>query len=372
MEPDRLSRPDVARDATDADRARAERIAPRVLSELPGLNVPSIERWLVEHGVPVKPPLRYTRAGRGRSNLTFIAEDADGAALILRRPPLGPLLESAHDMSREYRILEALAPTPVPVPRPLAICLDPAITGAPFYAMERVEGSVIDTERAAADLGIDGRRKVGHSLARTLAALHAIDPDAVGLGELGPRTSYAERQLRRWMRQWEGSKTREIPALNRLTEQLQAGMPPARDTAIVHGDYSLTNLLVDGAGNVAAVLDWELCTLGEPLADLGALIAYWADAQNEGPPERKPVTQMTGFLTRAEVTETYAQASGRDVDQLPYYTALAYWRLAIIVQGVYRRWLEDPANGGINAGELSQHVDRLVDLAGESAAEARL
>jgi aminoglycoside phosphotransferase (APT) family kinase protein len=342
----------------------------RAVVELPGLNVPSVERWLVEHGVDITPPIRYARVGRGRSNLTFIAEDADRRSLILRRPPLGPLLESAHDMSREYRILTALVATAVPVPKPLAICLDPEITGAPFYAMEHVAGQVVDTERAAGELGIDGRRNAGHSMAKTLAALHALEPEAVGLGDLGPQTSYAARQLRRWTRQWEASKTRDIPALNRLTEQLQAAMPPARETVIVHGDYSLTNVLLDGDGNVAAVLDWELCTLGEPLADLGALIAYWADALHEGPPERRPVTQMTGFPSRAELTETYAQASGRDVDDLPYYTALAYWRLAIIVQGVYRRWLGDSANGGVNAGELSQHVDRLVELSAESAAEA--
>jgi len=331
-----------------------------------------VERWLVEHGLPVEPPLTYTRAKKGRSNLTFVAEDAAGASVILRRPPLGPLLQSAHDMGREFRILSALAPTAVPVPVPMAICLDPSVTGAAFYVMQRAPGGVVDTDGAAAALGRAGRRRAGHAVATTLAALHAVDPGEIGLEDLGPHRSWAARQLRRWQRQWEGSKTREIPALKALTARLQAGRPEAHEVAIVHGDYNLTNILLDDRGAVTSVLDWELCTLGEPLADLGTLIAVWADATHDGPPDRRPVTQMTGFPTRAELIETYVTASGRDVEQLPYYVALAYWRLAIILQGVYRRWLEDPANGRVGTGQMSRHVDRLVELAADAAAEAGL
>jgi len=304
-----------------------------------GLDRESLEGWFRDHVPGAEPPLDYERIAGGRSNLTFRVTDGAGGRWILRRPPLGATLGSAHDMGREHRILTGLVATGVPAPVPVALCADEAVTGAQFYVMELVDGLVLrDEDDVAAAFDEPGRRRIGEALVDTLADLHAVDPDAAGLGELGRRDGYAERQLKRWKRQWEASKTREIGAMEETHALLSARVPPQDSTAIVHGDYRLDNVIVTPGGEIAAVLDWELCTLGDPLADVGQLVVYWAEPDDEVVPLTRSPTLAPGFPARAELVERYAQRSGRDVSQLDFFVALAYWKLAAILEGVYARY----------------------------------
>jgi aminoglycoside phosphotransferase (APT) family kinase protein len=304
-----------------------------------GLDRARLEGWFAANVDGATPPLAYERIAGGRSNLTFRVTDADGGAWILRRPPLGSRLGSAHDMGREHRILTGLAQTAVPAPTPVALCSDVEVTGAEFYVMDFVEGVVLrdeaDVEAAFAE---PDRRRVGEALVDTLVELHAVDPDAAGLGELGRRDGYAERQLRRWKRQWDDSKTRELAAMEEAHRLLAARVPEQRDTSIVHGDYRLDNAIVTPAGDVAAVVDWELCTLGDPLADLGLLLDYWAQPGDEVVPLTRAPTLAAGFPTREELAARYAERSGRDIAQLDFFVALGYWKLAAILEGVYARY----------------------------------
>jgi aminoglycoside phosphotransferase (APT) family kinase protein len=304
-----------------------------------GLDRARLETWLAANVAAAQPPLAYERIAGGRSNLTFRVADAGGRAWILRRPPLGATLGSAHDMGREHRILTGLAQTPVPAPTPVALCSDEQVTGAEFYVMEFVDGVVLrDEAEVEAAFAEPDRRRVGEALVDTLADLHAVDPDAAGLGELGRRDGYAERQLRRWKRQWDDSKTRELDTMEEAHRLLAARVPEQRDTSIVHGDYRLDNVIVSPAGDVAAVVDWELCTLGDPLADLGLLMDYWAQPGDEVVPLTRAPTLAAGFPTREELAGRYAERSGRDISQLDFFVALGYWKLAAILEGVYARY----------------------------------
>ncbi|HET8951393.1 MAG TPA: phosphotransferase family protein [Solirubrobacteraceae bacterium] len=314
-----------------------------------GLDRERLEAWFRDAVAEAEPPLRYERITGGRSNLTYRVFDSDGGRWILRRPPLGATLGSAHDMAREHRILTGLAGTAVPCPRPVAMCTDESVIGADFYVMELVDGLVLrdeDDVRAAFDE--PGRRRVTEALVDTLADLHAVDPDAAGLGELGRRDGYAQRQLKRWMRQWEASKTRELEAMDETHRLLSARVPPQDSTAIVHGDYRLDNVIVSPDGEIAAVLDWELCTLGDPLADVGQLLVYWAEDTDKVVPLTRAPTLAPGFPRRVELVERYAARSGRDVSALDFFVALAYWKLAAILEGVYARF---------SAGQYGQTTD---------------
>ena len=304
-----------------------------------GLDRERLEAWFRETIRDAAPPLSYERITGGRSNLTFRVSDSDGGRWILRRPPLGARLGSAHDMGREHRILTGLADTDVPTPRPVAMCTDESVTGAEFYVMELVDGLVLrDEDEVEAAFEVPDRRKIADALVDTLADLHAVDPDAAGLGELGRRDGYAERQLKRWMRQWEASKTRELEAMDETHRLLSERVPPQHSTALVHGDYRLDNVILTPRGEIAAVLDWELCTLGDPLADLGQLLVYWAEDTDEVVPLTRAPTLAPGFPKRDEIVERYAARSGRDVAQLHFFIALAYWKLAAILEGVFARY----------------------------------
>jgi aminoglycoside phosphotransferase (APT) family kinase protein len=252
---------------------------------------------------------------------------------------MGSTLGSAHDMEREHRILSGLAGTGVPAPTPVALCEDEEVTGAVFYVMELVDGEVLrDEDDVEAHFDEAGRRRVGEALFDTLADLHAVDFEAAGLGELGKRDGYAERQLKRWMRQWEGAKTRELPVMEETHELLSARVPPQHDTAIVHGDFRLDNVIVTPSGEIAAVVDWELCTLGDPLADLGLLMVYWAEDSDKVIPLTRSPTLAPGFPGREELAARYAERSGRDIGALDFFVALGYWKLAAILEGVYARY----------------------------------
>jgi aminoglycoside phosphotransferase (APT) family kinase protein len=305
-----------------------------------GIDTERVGAWLHEHVAGVVPPITFELIAGGHSNLTFQATDAAGRRLVVRRPPLGHVLATAHDMAREHRIITALGPTGLPVPPTLGLCEDDAVNGAPFYVMSFVDGAVLDAPEKAALLTPDRRRATSEHLIDVLAELHAVDVDAVGLGDLARRDGYIERQLRRWSKQWEASKTRELPEIEEVERRLRRHVPEQQGTAIVHGDYRLGNCLVDTeAGRVTAVLDWELCTLGDPLADLGYLCVYWTDP-GEMPQRVNDPTVAGGFLTKAELLERYATASGRHVEAIDYYVAFSSWRLAVISEGVYARYLK--------------------------------
>ena len=242
-------------------------------------------------------------------------------------------------MRREHTILTALAPAGMPVPTPVALCADEDVTGVVFYVMEHVDGLVLRDEDAVEAAFEEGdRRRIGFALVDALADLHALDPVAAGLGELGRRDGYAERQLRRWKRQWDDSKTRELETMDEVHARLAERIPEQRDTSVVHGDYRLDNVILSHSGDVAAIVDWELCTLGDPLADLGMLMDYWAEARDKVVPLTRSPTLAPGFPTRAELAERYAERSGRDISQLDFFVALGYWKLAAILEGVFARY----------------------------------
>jgi aminoglycoside phosphotransferase (APT) family kinase protein len=244
---------------------------------VPGIDVDRLTAWLDEHLPALVPPFAFARIGAGQSNLTYRLTDADGSSVVLRRPPLGEILASAHDMGREHTVLGALAGAGARVPQPLAICDDPGVCGAPFYVMEHVDGLVLSSVATAERLDEAARARTAAQMAETLAALHALGIDEIGLTAFRRPDSLGARQLRRWTKQWHASKTRELPDVDEVGELLAARLPEEREQALVHGDYHLGNALVSATGDVNAILDWELCTVGDPLADVGLMVAYWGE-----------------------------------------------------------------------------------------------
>jgi aminoglycoside phosphotransferase (APT) family kinase protein len=341
----------------------------------PGIEVAAVTAWATEHVPGLEPPLGFARIGEGQSNLTYRVRDAAGRNVVLRRPPTGALLPSAHDMGREYRVLSGLAAADMPAPRPLALCEDDSVTGAAFYVMEHVDGIVLSTLDAASSLAPGARAQTGASLIETLARLQTTDLDATGLVELRRPGSYASRQLRRWRRQWEASRTRELPLVDRVADRLEASVPEETEETIVHGDYHLLNTIVGPDGNVRAVVDWELCTLGDPLADLGLTMAYWSELGKPAGEERhlfrEPITALEGFPGSRELAAEYKRVSGRDLAGLPFWVSFAYWKIAVIAEGVYRRWLDNPVSG-TEPEHIGAAVERLAELAEQAAAEGSL
>ncbi|MFT3863950.1 MAG: phosphotransferase family protein [Solirubrobacterales bacterium] len=346
----------------------------RTAATVDGIEPAGMGEWFAAHVPAARGPLSYERIAGGHSNLTYRVTDADGREWALRRPPLGRRLSSAHEMGREYKVVSALGGTPVPVAPILGLCEDEAVNGAPFYVMDFVRGPVLrgvgEAEAAFPDEG--ERRRIGMRVADTLAAIHAVDPDAVGLGDLGRKEDYVARQLRRWNGQWEKSKTRELPAIDRVHERLAARIPAQVGASIVHGDYRLDNMILTDGGEVAAVVDWELCTLGDPLADVGTLMAYWPARDQADIAIGMPANLAPGFPTREELAGRYAETSGRDLSDLDFYVALGYWKLAIILEGVYARYA---AGGYGEAGAADSGFEafaRLVERLAETAAKIEL
>jgi aminoglycoside phosphotransferase (APT) family kinase protein len=331
-----------------------------------GIDAPAVEEWFATHVADVAAPLRFDRIAGGHSNLTYRVSDAAGNSWALRRPPLGKRLGSAHDMVREHRVVSALGPTEVPVAPVVGLCEDEAVNDAPFYVMEFVEGPIL-RGLAEAELFPEeaDRRAIGERVADTLVAIHTVDPDAAGLGDLGRKEDYVARQLRRWQGQWESSKTRELAVVDRVHERLAARIPEQGPATIVHGDYRLDNMILTDSGEVAAVVDWELCTLGDPLADVGLLLVYWAQRGEDNPIGLgQPANLAPGFATREELTARYAERSGRDLSELDFYVALGYWKLAVIIEGVYARYVA----GGY--GKVDEGVEYFARLVERLAAEA--
>jgi aminoglycoside phosphotransferase (APT) family kinase protein len=333
-----------------------------------GIDRAGVEGWFEANVPGVELPLSFERISGGRSNMTFGVRDSARNAWALRRPPLGKRLGSAHDMGREHRVIAALQDTPVPVPPVVGLCEDDAVNGAPFYVMGFVDGPILRSAEEAERFDEAERRAIGERVVDTLVAIHDVDPDAVGLGELGRKEAYVERQLRRWHGQWEKSKTRELPAVDEVHELLEARIPEQGPATIVHGDYRLDNMILSPSGEVAAVVDWELCTLGDPLADVGMLLVYWSQAGDDFMPLFAPATIAPGFPRRDDVRERYAERSGRDLSQIDFFIALGFWKLAIILEGVYARYASGQygkTDEGFEA--FAKIVERLADAAKDAA-----
>ncbi len=337
-----------------------------------GIDVERVGAWFEAKVEGATGPFSYDRIAGGRSNLTYRVTDTLGNAWAFRRPPLGKALGSAHDMGREHRVVSALADTPVPVAPIAGYCTDETVNGAPFYVMEFVEGPILRLRDDAERFPEPERRAIGERVVDTLVEIHAQIPDDVGLGELGKKEDYVARQLRRWGKQWEGSKTREVPLVERVHDRLSERIPEQGPATLVHGDYRLDNMILSDSGEVAAVVDWELCTLGDPLADVGLLLVYWGEEGDTLLPLFEPATMAPGFPSRDDVRARYAQRSGRDLSRIDFFVALGYWKLAIILEGVYSRYAKGqygkPEDGfeefGKNVGRLAEAADEAVDRLG--------
>ena len=341
--------------------------------EVRGYNVIAVEAWIATHVPAFQPPVRWTALLGGHSNLTFRITDCHGRHAVIRRPPTGELLPKAHDMHREWQLISALGPTAVPVPRALGFCSDTAITGAPFYLMGLIDGhplySAADTSRW---VPFDNRRKVGFSFIDVLADLHSVDPDAVGLGQLGKRDSYIGRQLRAWYRSWTASvepAQYDDPRAHSLRRYFQTHLPEQGPIRVVHGDYGLHNCLVGSDGAVAAVVDWELAALGDPLADLAYALNTWPDPSDDFPPRADSALAGPGFPTRTELRDRYSRRTGRDLSHLDYYIGFNRWKSACILHGVYARYTSGKKSSeGIAVDELRAGIDRELVLAEQAVA----
>ena len=333
-----------------------------------GYQVDAVEAWIAAHVTALTPPLKWTRLQGGHSNLTYRIEDDAGRIAVIRRPPQGVLLPKAHDMSREWSIISALGPTSVPVAAAHGFCASPDVTGAWFYVMGHVEGRPLYSADDARDwIPASQRQTLGESFISVLAALHSLDPDAIGLGDLGKKEAYVGRQLRTWYRSWTSSTESadyDDPRMHAMQAHLTEHMPEQGPARVVHGDYGLHNVLIDQDSTIAAVVDWEISTLGDPLADLAYALNQWAEPDDAMPVRDGAPTSIGGFATRAELASRYAQLTGRDLSNLSYYTAFNWWKSACIVHGVYARYCEGKkSTAGVDVASLHERIGRYITLA---------
>jgi aminoglycoside phosphotransferase (APT) family kinase protein len=338
-------------------------------------DITSLERYLAARLPGASGRLTVEQFPGGHSNLTYLLK-YPGAEFVMRRPPLGPVAPKAHDMTREHRVLDALWPVFPPAPRPFLLCEDPSVIGAPFYVMERRSGLVVRREEPpelAGDLSL--RRRVSEVMVDVMVALHAIDYERVGLGALGRPDGFVERQVRGWAERWERAKDREVPVITGLAEWLAARIPKSTGATLVHGDLKLDNVMLDprDPARIVAVLDWEMCTTGDPLVDLGLLLCYWAEAGD--PYARKEsvsqVTSLPGYLTREQLVERYARLTGCDVSKIVFYEVFALYKIAVVVQQIYIRWKRGQTRDERFAG-FGPRVEALAHAAMELAAKSGL
>jgi aminoglycoside phosphotransferase (APT) family kinase protein len=341
------------------------------VSSPPGLDLDALAGFLAPRVGWLRPPLHAEVIPGGRSNLTYVVEDAAEHRVVVRRPPLAHVLPTAHDMRREHTVLSALHGTDIAVPAVLAHCDDAAVLGAPFYVMEFVEGHIV---RNALPVAFDPtpatRAAMSTALIDTLVRLHAVDPEQVGLGGFGHPEGFLARQVRRWWQQWEASTTRELPAIEALHQRLEQTLPAQSPPGIVHGDYRLDNVMFAprDPGRVVAVLDWEMSTVGDPLCDLGLLLVYWADREDDAAARALhggTVTVEEGFLRRDQLVARYAAQSTRDLGSLAWYVALGSYKLAIIAEGIHARFLM-----GMTVGDGFENVGAMVPPIVEGALAA--
>lgn len=303
-----------------------------------GFDVDRVVPWLQERCSWITLPLSWEKLVGGHSNLTYRVTDAGDNAFVLRRPPQGELLPSAHDMAREFKIMSALWPTPVPVPEPLAFCDDKTITGALFYAMRAIDGrSLYNADEVEALIPVELRRAHGFHFIDVLADLHAIEPSAVGLGDLGRPEAYVARQLKRWKASWDASKTIDAPDVTNLQAFLSARIPEQGPARVVHGDYGLHNCVSNRFGQVAAVVDWEISTLGDPMADLSYAINAWGKPGEVSGRGVKP-SLAPGYPTDTELLDRYAERTGVDLSDISFYISFNHWKTVCIIDGVLARY----------------------------------
>jgi len=330
-----------------------------------GIDEANVASWMCEN-VGAVAPMTFELVAGGRSNLTYRVVDADGATFALRRPPTSHVLPTAHDMVREHTIISALYPLGVPVARPLGLCVDEEVNERPFYVMEFVDGAIL-RDRAQAEATFDEtvRGVIGDHLARTLAQLHDVDVEGAGLGDLARHDGYIERQLRRWRTQYEQMYVEGVDhggLIEAVGDELSAKIPLQQRVSVVHGDYRLDNTVLDQRGQVRAILDWEICTLGDPIADLGLLMVYWAEPSD---PTASLLgvapTTAKGFASRQQVLRAYASHSSLDLSHVAYYQAFGYWKLACIMQGVFARYSAGAAGG--DQGSVTEYPQHILMLA---------
>ncbi|RLV55149.1 phosphotransferase family protein [Aeromicrobium phragmitis] len=330
-----------------------------------GLDLDALARWLdaQQPGVlDTSAPLSAELITGGKSNLTYTVSDG-ARSVIVRRPPLGHVLATAHDMSREYRVMTALADTAVPVPATHGLCQDDDVIGAPFYVMERVDGTPYQRAAQLEALGADRTRAISERLIDTLASLHAVDYATVGLADFGRPDGYLERQVRRWKKQLDASRSRDLPGIDELATRLERDIPQSGDGTIVHGDYRLDNALVNERDEITAVLDWEMSTLGDPLTDVALMIVYQNLATLAGDAAQVTVTdapKAPGYLSVEESIERYGQASGRDLGDLGFHLGLGYFKLAVILEGIYFRHTQGQTLGSGFEG-IGDSIFPLID-----------
>jgi aminoglycoside phosphotransferase (APT) family kinase protein len=314
-----------------------------------GLDLGALEEFLRSSGAVRDPgdrpygELHAQLIAGGKSNLTYRVTDGVHD-WVVRRPPLGHVLATAHDMAREHRVMSALSATTVPVPEMVALCEDPTVMGVPFYVMHFVEGAVLRRTTQSADLSHEQRADIAHRLVDTLADLHEVDPDTVGLSDFGHPAGFLERQVRRWTAQLERSRTREVPGFPELASALAARVPQSQRASIVHGDYRLDNVLIGQDQRIRAVLDWEMATLGDPLTDLALMLVYGRLGES-GLDSVTNVSLAPGFLTEAEIIERYSRGSDRDLSDFGFYLGLAAFKLAAILEGIHYRFLNGQTVG---------------------------
>ena len=335
-----------------------------------GYKVDAVEAWISNNVEGLTPPFQWTLLEGGHSNLTYQLDDAQGGQAVVRRPPQGELLPKAHDMSREWALISALGPTPVPVPEALGFCESPDVTGAWFYVMGLIDGHPLynsdDTNRWVPE---DQREKMANSFIDVLAALHDVDPDEAGLGDLGKKENYVGRQLKTWYRSWTSSvepAQYDDPRAHELQQFFLDNIPDQGPARVVHGDYGVHNCLVGSDCTIAAVVDWEISTLGDPLADLAYALNQWPDPTDPEPFAPEAATAPSGFPSRTQLADRYAEKTDRDLSRLDYYVGFNRWKSAAILHGVYARYCEGKkSTDGIDLVDMRARIDRTL-----SASEA--
>ncbi len=336
--------------------------------ETPGYDRPAVEAWIEANAPSLAGPFRWERLEGGHSNLTFRLTDGQGRTAVVRRPPLGELLPKAHDMQREFTIISGLGSTTVPVADAIALCTDTDVTGAVFYVMSEVPGRALYTVEDVEDhLDLEARAATGRSFIGTLAALHAIDPADVGLAELARHDGYVSRQLRTWYGSWQASMegaAYDDARIHDLHDRLAASVPEQGPARVVHGDYGMHNCMVAADGQVVAVLDWEIATLGDPMADFAYALNGWSDPDDEIRVSHEAATTAPGFARRQELVDHYAETTGCDLSRLDYYRSFNYFKTACILHGVYARYmLGQKSTEGVDIEGLRERMIGSIELA---------
>jgi aminoglycoside phosphotransferase (APT) family kinase protein len=342
-------------------------------SQAEGYEIPAVEDWIGRNIAALEPPFQWTRLEGGHSNLTYKLEDKTGRQAVVRRPPRGELLPGAHDMGREWALISALGPTGFPVPAALGFCDDSAVTGASFYVMGLIDGRPLYNSRQTAEWVPEEKRvTLAHSFFDTLADLHALDPDAIGLGDLGKKENYVGRQLKTWYRSWTSSidaARYDDPRAHELQQYFLEQMPEQGMARVVHGDYGLHNCLIGADSTVAAVVDWEISTLGDPLADLAYALNPWPETADDIATNPDTATSVSGFPPRSKLAQRYAQRTGRNLELLDFYVGFNCWKTAAIIHGVYARYMAGKkSTEGVDLEALRARVDGSLTAA-EQAVE---